>query len=83
MDWVQLATLAFTGVLTLERSLKHCGGVRHLDLRCSKCMDLSLSRTTSGASSPLGSSGVSQSRGANDEHMRASVIEPPIPMDKM
>ena len=81
MDWVQLATLAFTGVLTLERSLKHCGGVRHLDLRCSKCMDLSLSRTTSGASSPV-DSGVSQSRRANDEHMRASVIEPPIP-DKM
>ena len=75
MDWVQLATLAFTGVLTLERSLKHCGGVRHLDLRCSKCMDLSLSRTTSSASSPV-DSGVSQSR-------RASVIEPPIPMDKM
>ena len=49
---LQLATVTLTGLLALERGAKHCGlfsGVRHLDISCSKCLALSLSRNASNA----------------------------------
>ena len=57
---VTIATLALTGLLTLERLFKNCSpnffasctGLRHADFECAKCMSASLDYANSPATSP-------------------------------
>ena len=58
---VTIATLALTGLLTLERLFKNCSpnffasctGLRHADFECAKCLSASLDYANSPASSTL------------------------------
>ena len=56
---VTIATLALTGLLTLERLFKNCApnffqctGLRHADFECAKCLSASLDYANSPATSP-------------------------------
>ena len=58
---VTIATLALTGLLTLERLFKNCSpnffasctGLRHADFECAKCLSASLDYANTPASSTL------------------------------
>ena len=56
MDFaLQLANVALTGLLALERGAKHCGflsGVKRLDCNCGSCFGLNISRNASNAWEP-------------------------------
>ena len=56
---VTIATLALTGLLTLERLFKNCApnffqctGLRHADFECAKCLSASLDYANTPATSP-------------------------------
>ena len=57
---VTIATLALTGLLTLERLFKNCSpnffasctGLRHADFECAKCLSASLDYANTPATSP-------------------------------
>ena len=57
---VTIATLALTGLLTLERLFKNCApnffqctGLRHADFECAKCLSASLDYANTPATTPL------------------------------
>ena len=58
---VTIATLALTGLLTLERLFKNCSpnffasctGLRHADFECAKCLSASLDYANTPATTPL------------------------------
>ena len=57
---VTIATLALTGLLTLERLFKNCApnffqctGLRHADFECAKCLSASLDYANTPTSTPL------------------------------
>ena len=56
---VTIATLALTGLLTLERLFKNCApnffqctGLRHADFECAKCLSASLDYANTPANTP-------------------------------